>query len=81
MNFNFFEWIRLGVRQSVLLGVSDAVEQMGMPHDTEAAQKQLLDVFRREPTPPLVGLPSAGNSRKKLGRSLKQIQAAGEKAA
>lgn len=30
-NMNFFGWIRDGVRQSVLLGVSNAVEQLGTP--------------------------------------------------
>jgi hypothetical protein len=29
MNINLFQWIREGVRHSVLLGVSDAVEQIG----------------------------------------------------
>ena len=32
---NFFSWIRDGVRQSVLLGVSDAVEQLGTPASTD----------------------------------------------
>lgn len=34
-NMNFFGWIRDGVRQSVLLGVSDAVEQLGTPAAVE----------------------------------------------
>ncbi|MEZ6074929.1 MAG: hypothetical protein R3C56_04395 [Pirellulaceae bacterium] len=34
-NMNFFGWIRDGVRQSVLLGVSDAVEQLGTPAPVE----------------------------------------------
>ena len=29
MNFNLFLWIREGVKQSVLLGVSDAIEAIG----------------------------------------------------
>lgn len=35
MSVNFFEWIRGGVRQSVLLGVSDAIEQLGTPAEGE----------------------------------------------
>ena len=31
MNFNFFGWIRDGVRDAVLLGVSDAVDEIGAP--------------------------------------------------
>ena len=29
MQPNFFQWIREGVKQSVLLGVTDAVDQLG----------------------------------------------------
>ena len=29
VNVNFFDWMRNGVKQSVLLGVSDAIETMG----------------------------------------------------
>ncbi len=32
---NFFAWIREGVRQAVLLGVSDAVEHIGTPPEGE----------------------------------------------
>ncbi len=81
MNFNFFEWIRTSVRQSVLLGVSDAVGQMGMPHETQEAQQHLLEVFRENGAsgpPRAIGTAAP---RKKLGRSLKQIQAVSEKAA
>jgi hypothetical protein len=35
MSANFFEWIRDGVRQSVLLGVSDAIEELGTPAQGE----------------------------------------------
>ena len=31
MDFNFFNWIRDGVKKSVLLGVSDAVDEIGVP--------------------------------------------------
>lgn len=76
MNFNFFDWIREGVRRSVLLGVSDAVETIGTPHDDDEAKEKLLSHFQEEtPSRRRAG----GTPRRKLGRSLKQIQAAGEK--
>ncbi len=34
-SINFFGWIRDGVRQSVLLGVSDAIDQLGTPPSTD----------------------------------------------
>ncbi|MCL2119511.1 MAG: hypothetical protein FWH27_13905 [Planctomycetaceae bacterium] len=48
MNFNFFDWIRDGVRRSVLLGVSDAVETMGMPHDEETSRSKILHFLQTE---------------------------------
>ena len=48
MNFNFFDWIRDGVRRSVLLGVSDAVETMGMPPDEETARNKIFHYLQVE---------------------------------
>ncbi|MDR3183472.1 MAG: hypothetical protein LBT89_11260 [Planctomycetaceae bacterium] len=76
MSFNFFDWVRDGVKNSVLLGVSDAVNTMGMPHDdsskdkilgflqTSAVTEENVSAARRVGT-------SAG---KKLGRSLSDLQ-------
>lgn len=64
-DFNFFEWIRSGVRQSVLLGISDAVEQIGSPEGDELKKEVLTALdskIQRNRTP-----------RKRLGRSLKEI--------
>ena len=42
MNFNFFNWIRQGVKQSVLMGVHDAVECIGTPVETDQVKETLL---------------------------------------
>jgi hypothetical protein len=77
MNFNLFDWIREGVRRSVLLGVSDAVEQMGIPHSDDEVKEQLLTQFQSG----RAGRRQIGtSSRKKLGRSLKDVQSAADKA-
>ena len=82
MNFNFFDWIRDGVKQSVLLGVSDAVETMGMPQEEEAARSKILHYLQTEESN-LDDVPrrriansggsSTGTSRSKLGRTLADI--------
>ncbi|MGL4594030.1 MAG: hypothetical protein ACRCUY_04790 [Thermoguttaceae bacterium] len=84
MNFNFFDWVRDGVKRSVLLGVSDAVQTMGMPHDEEASKERILSflqddsgngVQRRR----VSGLPSGPSATaKKLGRSINDIHLAKE---
>ena len=82
MNFNFFDWIREGVRRSVLLGVSDAVEQMGEPHEEDEVAGRLLSHFSQgPPNRPPVQNSQSGTSPKRLGRSLKNVQAAEKKAA
>lgn len=78
-NMNFFGWIRDGVRQSVLLGVSDAVEQLGSPaasEDIHPSVAGLLNVERSGGEAPKMmansnNTPNKG--RKRLGRSLKDI--------
>lgn len=72
---NFFSWVRDGVRQAVLLGVSDAVGDIGTPPEGDDIGQRLLQSLRNgQPA-----LPEARASdrpqRKKLGRSLEQIQA------
>ena len=72
---NFFEWIRSGVSRAVLLGVSDAVEQIGTPADDDDMSQRLLEVLRTGDSG--AGPKRLGSSpkRKKLGRTLLQIQA------
>ena len=77
---NFFHWIRDGVRRAVLLGVSDAVENIGTPGDGDDISHRLLEVLRN-------GRPAITNEsgdepakRRKLGRTLQQIQGEAAKA-
>jgi hypothetical protein len=75
VNFNFFSWIRDGVKQSVLMGVSDAVEHLGTPREGDDVQQRLTTFLANDAPngpPPRV---SHNAPRKKLGRTLEQIQA------
>lgn len=77
MGFNFFDWLRDGVKRSVLLGVSDAVEQMGQPEDEESARTKILSYLQEDvptaKTPKRVAV--SGSGQKKLGRSISDIHA------
>ena len=81
-NPGVFGWIREGVRRAVLLGVSDAVEQIGTADDKDALHPQLQSLLRKAPqrltseTRIADPIPSRGE-RKRLGRSLGQIQSHG----
>lgn len=80
MNVNFFTWIREGVKQSVLLGVGDAIEQLGTPAETDEASPQVLAFLRQEESPKKIGnSSSSGTNRRgrRLGKSLKEIEGAG----
>jgi hypothetical protein len=70
MQFNLFDWIREGVRRSVILGVSDAMESIGSPEgeDVRARLAHLLPVPVDSAEPAL-----AGGKRKRLGRSLRDF--------
>ena len=76
MQFNVFDWIREGVKRSVILGVSDAMETIGSPDGDEAHTRlrQLLPATA-EATGPVIG---AGGKRKRLGRSLRDFEGGGE---
>lgn len=72
----FYGWVRENVKRAVLLGFSDAVEQLGAPLDAEAVSPQLLAVLR-EPKALLPAETTAkptGAGRKRLGQTLEQIQ-------
>jgi len=80
-NVGVFAWIRDSVRRAVLLGFSDAVEQLGDISDKESLHPQLATVLRQSPAlkyeaslnrEPLAAAPRA--DRKRLGRSLAQFQ-------
>lgn len=77
MQFNVFDWIREGVKRSVILGVHDAVEAIGSPADDDARQRLAALL------PPAEGAASgaalvAGTKRKRLGRSLRDFEGAEE---
>jgi hypothetical protein len=88
MSTGFYGWIREGVKRAVLLGVSDAVEQLGAPTTGEDISPQLLSILRGQSTPLLGESATAAataspgiQSRKRLGRTLGQVQAQGSPAA
>ena len=78
---NFFTWIRDGVRKAVLLGVSDAVGDIGPHADGDDIGQRLLGVIRNSP-PAIANDSPVGEpaKRKKLGRGLEQIRAGAAKA-
>jgi hypothetical protein len=77
MQFNLFDWVREGVKRSVILGVHDAVEAIGSPVDDDA-RTQLAALL--PPVEGTAGAPalSAGGKRKRLGRSLREFDGTGE---
>ena len=74
MEFNFFHWIRDGVRQSVLLGVSDAIGQLGTPDDQSVLHESMQKAIAA-PAAAQIAAPqrATGAPRKRLGKSLKEI--------
>lgn len=80
---SFFEWIRDGVRRAVLLGVSDAVEDLGTPagEDHKDGSRQLLEFLRNGGSgTTTAGRVTARPKPKRLGRTLTETQAARAKA-
>lgn len=75
MNVNFFEWLRDGVRQSVLLGFSDAIEQIGSPPDTKELNEKMASFIDNSDKPKGRRTGSNGSGRKRLGKSLKELDA------
>lgn len=77
MNMNFFQWLRDGVRQSVVLGVSDAVEQIGIPESDQEVNPGLAAVLGIEgetkPKPRGGRRTGTAASRKRLGKTLKDM--------
>ena len=78
MSFNFFDWVRDGVKNSVLLGVNDAVNTMGMPPE-DSSKDKILGFLRSNADNDtsarrITGGP-APSGTKKLGRGLSDIAA------
>ena len=79
MSFNFFDWVRDGVKNSVLHGVNDAVNAMGMPPE-ETSKDKILGYLTRnstgtddEPTIRRITNGSASTGKPKLGRTLNSM--------
>ena len=74
---NFFSWLRDGVKQSVLLGVSDAIEDLGSPADTDQLHPGVAALLARDDGSAAGDAKriTAGTTRgrKRLGKSLKDI--------
>ena len=85
-NLGVFEWLREGVRRSILLGVSDAFEQIGTTDTSTDLHPQLAIALRNSAPRALEvsGEPAAQRSlskpeRRRLGRSLDQIRSTANK--
>jgi hypothetical protein len=78
MNFNLFLWIREGVKQSILLGVSDAIDTIGMPENSESISPRLMEFMRQGSTDDASKPLGESTKRKRLGRSLKDLEPATE---
>ena len=90
MDLNFFQWLRDSIRRTVLLGVSDAMQDLGTPDDDANVHPQMASLIAGETTPPPKTTRSRARStganapRKRLGKSLKELNpqtAAAKKAA
>jgi len=80
-SFNFFTWIREGVKQSVLMGVSDAVQHLGSPREGDDVQQRLTAFLQDQGGGASAPRLTDGSTRRKLGRTLQDIHASNEKAA
>ncbi len=74
MNVNFFEWLRDGVRNSVLLGVSDAIEQIGTPANSDELHPNVAALLQGD-SPKSSRRGKSDSGRKRLGKSLKEMDA------
>jgi hypothetical protein len=79
VNVNFFTWIREGVKQSVLLGVGDAIDTIGTP-EPRTEQPEILAFLRsdadsstKKSAASSTSTRSTATKRKRLGKSLKDI--------
>lgn len=76
---SFFDWIRDGVKQSVLLGLNDAVEQIGTPGESGELHPNMVALLDggQESNTKTTKRKRGGTaaSRKRLGKSLKEMNA------
>ena len=73
MQFNLFDWIREGVKRSVIQGVSEALEAIGNPEgdNGQARLAHLLPAAAGTAAPVL----ATAGKRQRLGRSLRDVEA------
>lgn len=79
MSFNVFAWIREGVRQSVLMGVTDALEDIGPSPDGDDMKARLHTAVMRRAEAFVDGPTTTTAKPKRLGRSLKDLDLADNK--
>lgn len=88
-SMNVYGWIRDSVRRAVLLGFSDAVEQVGALDGNQNINPQLLAMLKQNPATVGMSQPAetaaieepqeTAKPRRRLGRTLDDIR--GDKAA
>jgi hypothetical protein len=78
---SFFHWVREGVRQAVVLGFADAIEDVGTRNRDEDFGATLAQSLRErlaanatEPT--VIESQGSAKGRRRLGRSLEAMQKA-----
>lgn len=94
MDLNFFQWLRDAIRKTVLLGVSDAMQSLGPPDEPETMHPHLAALMQSDPdsdAKPATAAKSRSTStarsrggaapRKRLGKSLKELNPTGDKKA
>lgn len=85
---SFFQWVREGVRQAVVLGLADAIDDVGTRSRDEDLGATLAQTLRdrlavtRQPTvleapaATATAAATAGGSRRRLGRSIEGLRKA-----
>ena len=73
MSFNLFDWIREGVKRSVIQGVTEALDAIGSPAGDDAPAR-LAQLIPATDGPPATLTGAA--RRKRLGRSLRDVDSA-----
>jgi hypothetical protein len=81
---SLFEWVRAGVRQAVVLGFADAMEDVGSRTREEDFGATLAQSLRNRlevhPEPTVIESKPAGSSRRRLGRSINKEAVCGRAA-
>lgn len=70
LNMNFFDWIRQGVKRSVLEGVADAVDHLGTPVEQDQIREQLLAYSSADNSTNMLEASAQPAMRKRLGRGI-----------